>query len=112
MILNGLIAADVTRVIAKLKWFADNGLNLLRDLDSTSRYWSVTIPRAWMRPGLIEKQEFEYTRHGTVNFLVKWVVHTSRMRGWCLERNDGACLRAVLPQLLEDHSEAHRIHLI
>ncbi|WP_232293602.1 IS630 family transposase, partial [Stigmatella aurantiaca] len=65
-----------------------------------------------MRPGLIERQEFEYVRHGTVNLLVKLVVHTGMMRGWCLEHNDSASLRAVLPQILGEHREARRIHLI
>ena len=32
-------------------------------------------------PGSIEQQEFEYTRHGTVNLLSFLVVHTGRMRG-------------------------------
>jgi hypothetical protein len=31
------------------------------------------------RPGWIEQQEFEYTRHGTVNLLVFLIVHTGRM---------------------------------
>jgi hypothetical protein len=65
-----------------------------------------------MRPGLIERREFEYVRHGTVNLLAKLVVHSGLMRSWDLERNDGACLRAVLPQLLEEHRDARRIHLI
>lgn len=69
-------------------------------------------PTRSMRPGHIERREFEYVRHGTVNFLVKLVVHSGQMRGWCLERNDGACLRAVLPQVLGDHRDARRIHLI
>jgi hypothetical protein len=30
-------------------------------------------------PGSIEQQEFEYTRHGTVNLLLFLVVHTGRM---------------------------------
>ena len=30
-------------------------------------------------PGFIEQQEFEYTRHGTVNLLLFLVVHTGRM---------------------------------
>jgi hypothetical protein len=30
-------------------------------------------------PGFIERQEFEYTRHGTVNVLLFLVVHTGRM---------------------------------
>jgi hypothetical protein len=65
-----------------------------------------------VRPGLIEKREFEYVRHGTVNFLVKLEVHTGQMRGWCLERNDAACLCAVLPQVLEEYRGLRRIHLI
>ncbi|MFL5343898.1 MAG: IS630 family transposase [Hyalangium sp.] len=69
-------------------------------------------PTRAMRPGRIEAQEFEYVRHGTVNFLVKLVVHTGQMRGWCLEHNDAACLRAMLPQVLDDHGDARRIHLI
>jgi DDE superfamily endonuclease len=69
-------------------------------------------PMRPMRPGLIERREFEYKRHGTVNLLAKLVVHSGRMRSWDLESNDGACLRAVLPQLLEDHHDARRIHLI
>jgi DDE superfamily endonuclease len=36
------------------------------------------------RPGWIEQQEFEYTRHGTVNLLVFLVVHTGRME-WAIE---------------------------
>lgn len=69
-------------------------------------------PTRPLQPGLIERQEFEYIRHGTVNFLAKLVVHTGQMRGWHLERNNSACLRAVLPQLLEEHRRARRIHLI
>jgi len=37
--------------------------------------------RPWRRaiPGSIEQQEFEYTRHGTVNLLLFLIVHTGRM---------------------------------
>jgi hypothetical protein len=69
-------------------------------------------PSRPMKSGLILRQEFEYVRHGTVNFLAKLVVHTGKMRGWCLEHNDSASLRAVLPQLLWEHRDARRIHLI
>ena len=37
-------------------------------------------------PGSIEQQEFEYTRHGTVNLLVFLVVHTGRMEAAVVER--------------------------
>lgn len=69
-------------------------------------------PTTPMRSGQIERREFEYIRHGTVNFLVALVVHTGQMRGWCLERNDGAHLRQVLPQLFAQHRRVRRIHLI
>lgn len=69
-------------------------------------------PTQPMHPGQIERQEFEYVRHGTVNFLVALVVHTGTMRGWCLDRNDGEHLRRVLPELLRAHRRARRVHLI
>ena len=39
-------------------------------------------------PGSIERQEFEDTRHGTVNILTFLVVHTGRMEAVILEAND------------------------
>jgi hypothetical protein len=65
-----------------------------------------------LRPGQIERQEFEYIRHGTVSFLGALVVHTGQMRGWCLARNDGDHLRQALPQLFHQHRRRRRIHLI
>jgi hypothetical protein len=41
-------------------------------------------------PGHIEQQEFEYTRHGTVNLLLFLVVHTGRMEVAVLGANDAA----------------------
>ncbi|WP_437761050.1 IS630 family transposase [Sorangium sp. So ce1389] len=68
-----------------------------------------TLP---MRTSEIERREFEYIRHGTVNFMVVLVVHTGKMQGWCLEKNDGEHLRAVLPEVLHEHQHARRVHLI
>ena len=74
------------------------------------------LERRWparrMRPRQIEHQEFEYIRHGTVNFLVALVVHTGRMHGWCLQHNNSEQLCRVLPQLFEQHRKAKRIHII
>jgi hypothetical protein len=69
-------------------------------------------PSKGMSAGQIERQEFEYIRHGTVNMLVRLEVHTGRMRAWCLEHNDGACLRAVLPEVLAPYRKLRHIHLI
>ncbi|KFA86734.1 hypothetical protein [Archangium violaceum] len=62
--------------------------------------------------GIIGSDEFEYTRHGPVNFLARLVVHSGQMLGWCSERNGSANLCALLPQLLGGHREARRVHLI
>jgi transposase len=69
-------------------------------------------PTRRMLPGQIEHQEFEYIRHGTVNFLVVLVVHTGKMYGFCLDRNDGEHLRAILPGVFRAHRRARRVHLI
>lgn len=70
------------------------------------------VPIKGMRTGQIERQEFEYIRHGTVNFLAALVVHSGQMRGWCLEANDSEHLCGVLPELFNEHRQARRIHLI
>jgi hypothetical protein len=54
-------------------------------------------PSQVAQAGQIERREFEYLRHGTVNLLVRLEVHTGQMRAWCLGRNDGARLRIILP---------------
>ncbi len=68
-------------------------------------------PTRPLRPGYIQRREFEYIRHGTVNFLVVLVVHTGQMQGWCFEHNQSRNLCQVLPQVL-GHVQARRIHLI
>lgn len=65
-----------------------------------------------MRPGHIERQEFEYGRHGTVNFLVAMAVQSGEMRAWCLERNDSEHLCHVLPSLFAPYRTMRRVHLI
>jgi len=70
------------------------------------------MPTRLVRPGQIERQEFEYIRHGTVNFLVAFVVHSGQMQGWCLDANDSAHLQPALKQLFHAHRHARRIHLI
>lgn len=69
-------------------------------------------PTKLMRPGVIERREFEYERGGTVNWLVALVVHTGKMRGWVLEKNDSIYLCCALSQLFSQYRRAKRIHLI
>jgi len=65
-----------------------------------------------MRPGRRERQEFEYLRHGTVNFAVALMVADGQMRGWCLDKNDSEHLAPVLEELFRDLSDLRRIHLL
>ncbi len=69
-------------------------------------------PTQSMRPGQIERQEFEYIRHGIVNFLVLHNVYNGQMRSCCLDKNDSEHLCQALPQLLQPFQPFRRVHLI
>jgi hypothetical protein len=68
--------------------------------------------RHLMRPGHVERLEFEYTRHDTVNFGVALVVHDGTMAGWCLEKNDSKHLCPVLAELFHELRGVRKVHLI
>lgn len=69
-------------------------------------------PTQSMRTGQIERQEFEYHRHGTVNFLTELNVDEGHMAGWCLEANDSQHLCPILKKIFKRHARAARLHLI
>jgi hypothetical protein len=62
--------------------------------------------------GQIERQEFDYHRHGTVNLLVGLTLYTGRMWAECPDKNDGAHFRPAVRRLLHPFSWARRIHLV
>ncbi len=70
------------------------------------------MPTQPMRPGQIERQEFEYQRHGTVNLFVGLIVFNGRMWAECLDKNDGEHFRPALGRMLHPYGWARRIHLI
>jgi DDE superfamily endonuclease len=69
-------------------------------------------PGQRMRPGQIERREFEYRRHGTVNLLTGLTLYTGRIWAECLERNDGAHFRPALRRFLHPYDWARRVHLV
>lgn len=69
-------------------------------------------PTQPMRPGQIERQEFDYVRHGTVNLLAGLVAYNGRMWAECLDKNDGEHFRPAVRRLLHPYGWANRIHLI
>lgn len=65
-----------------------------------------------MRPGQIERQEFDYARHGTINLLTSLTLWNGHMWAECLDKNDGEHFRPAVRRLLHPYSWANRIHLI
>jgi hypothetical protein len=63
-------------------------------------------------PGHIEQQEFEYTRHGTVNLLLFLVVHTGQMDLRVLEANDATHYIRALRQFRRQHRRLKGVFLI
>ena len=70
------------------------------------------MPTQRMRPGQIERQEFEYIRHGTVNLLAGLIAYNGRMWAECLDKNDGEHFRPAVRRLLHLYGWAQRIHLV
>jgi hypothetical protein len=63
-------------------------------------------------PGSIEQQEFEYTRHGTVNILTFLIVYTGEMEAVCLEANDADHSIPELKRFRREHRRLRGIFLI
>jgi hypothetical protein len=70
------------------------------------------MPTQPIRPGQIERQEFEYKRHGTVNLLAGLIVYNGRMWAECLNKNDGEHFRPAMCRMLHPYGWAKRIHLV
>jgi len=63
-------------------------------------------------PGSIEQQEFDYTRHGTVNMLVFLVVHTGLMELVFLAANDHEHYVPELELFRQQHKELREVFII
>lgn len=63
-------------------------------------------PTRPMQSGRVERREFEYKRHGTVNLLVGRVAYNGRMWAECLDQNDGEHFRPALRRLLHPYGGA------
>jgi DDE superfamily endonuclease len=63
-------------------------------------------------PGSIEQQEFEYTRHGTLNVLVFLVVHTGRMEAVCIATKDADHYIQALRHFRRRHRGLKGVYLV
>jgi len=63
-------------------------------------------------PGSLEQQEFEYTRHGTVNVLLFLRVHSGRMEACCPVHKDAAHSIEALQHFRQRHRHLRGVFLI
>lgn len=91
---------------------AQNEIALALDEKPNIQALQRTHPTQPMRAGQIERQEFEYVRHGVVNFLALLNLYNGKMRSCCLEKNDSEHLCKSLPTLLQPFHSFNRVHLI
>jgi len=91
---------------------AQNEIALALDEKPNIQALQRTHPIQPMRAGQIERHEFEYVRHGVVNFLALLNLYNGKMRSCCLEKNDSEHLCKSLPVLLQPFHSFNRVHLI
>ena len=91
---------------------AQNEIALALDEKPNIQALQRTHPTQPMRTGQIERQEFEYERHGVVNFLALLNLYNGKMRSCCLEKNDSEHLCRSLPALLQPFHSFKPVHLI
>jgi transposase len=65
-----------------------------------------------VRPGQIERREFEYRRHGTVSLMAAMNVTTGTVHPKIIKKNDSDTFIAFLTELAETVDPALKIHLI
>lgn len=91
---------------------AQNEIALALDEKPNIQALQRSHPTQPMRTGQIERHEFEYVRHGVVNFLALLNLYNGKMRSCCLEKNDSEHLCKSLPALLQPFHSFKRVHLI
>jgi transposase len=106
-------ATRILWLYERVKWLlAHDELVIAIDEKPNLQALERARPTQPMCAGRGERQEFEYKRHGTVNFLVVLILHSGKMRACCLEQNDSEHLCRALPKLLAPFRKWRRVHLI
>lgn len=106
-------ALKILWVYERIEWLWQRGeVVLALDEKPGMQVLERAAPTRGMQPGQIERQEFEYIRHGTINLLAGLTLHTGRMWAECLDRNDSDHFQTALRRFLHPCGRARRIHLI
>jgi len=69
-------------------------------------------PTQPMQPGRIERREFEYIRHGTMDLLAALEVHSGHVYGACYERHTQVEVADFFGWLLPQMPRGRQIHLV
>jgi hypothetical protein len=113
------VDAEFKRRAEKVLWCYGNADRLAR-----RGYWVVcadekpncqVLERCPIRrsiPGSIEQQEFEYTRHGTVNILAFLIVHSGQMEASCIEAKNAKTYVDELAGFRRRHRHLRGVYLI
>lgn len=70
-----------------------------------------TQPLLPLRPHQVERRSFEYKRNGTTSLLAALEVHSGRVTGECVVKNDSDTFIRFLRRLLRDHPQGE-LHVI
>lgn len=107
------LAAKVLWCYERVEWLYQRGqLVICVDEKPAIQALSRCGAKQPVRCGQIERREFDYERHGTVNFFVALNVYDGRMWGCCIDRNDHDHFLWCLRQIEHRYGRAQRIHLI
>jgi len=97
--------ANAQRLVAKGWWIVC--VDEMPNLQAIER-----VPLRRAIPGSIEQQEFEYTRHGTVNVLMFLIVHSGRMEASCPAHKDAVHYIQALRRFRRRHHHLRGVFLI
>ena len=81
-------------------------------VDELPNFQILERPLRRGEPGRIERQEFEYRRHGVATMLMFLIVHTGEMRLAVMPRKTAAAFMEQLELFREAHPEVNRVFLI
>lgn len=107
------LAAKILWCYERVEWLYERGqLVICVDEKPGIQALSRCGAKQPIRYGQIERREFDYERHGTVNFFVALNVYDGKMWGCCIDRNDHDHFLWCLRQIEHRYGRAQRIHLI
>lgn len=89
----------------------ENALVLSIDEKTSIQALDRTQPLLPLKPHLIERRSFEYKRNGTTSLLAALDVHSGKVRGECIAKNNSDAFICFLRKQLRTHPEVD-LHVV